>query len=76
MEPENLDESLDVLKEFLNIISGQAKTLLSQGDIAVSISLPKTFASENDLKSYVKNKKGVLVNLKYDDSCLQLFLIP
>lgn len=76
VEPENLDESLDVLKEFLNIISGQAKTLLSQGDIAVSISLPKTFASENDLKSYVKNKKGVLVNLKYDDSCLQLFLIP
>jgi len=74
--PGSVDESLDVVKEFVNIISGQSKTLLSQNDVAVSIAIPKAFAKKNEAMAYIKDKKGVLVNMRYENYPLQIFLIP
>ncbi|MFP4332505.1 MAG: chemotaxis protein CheX [Campylobacterales bacterium] len=72
----NDEERVDVLSEFLNIISGQSKTMLSKKDINVSISLPKTFVSKNDFIKYISGKKGILINFEFDAKPLQLFLAP
>eukprot|EP01022_Parablepharisma_sp_SALTPOND_P024208 TRINITY_DN53277_c0_g3_i1.p1 TRINITY_DN53277_c0_g3~~TRINITY_DN53277_c0_g3_i1.p1 ORF type:complete len:789 (+),score=28.01 TRINITY_DN53277_c0_g3_i1:656-3022(+) len=70
------EERVDVLSEFLNIISGQSKTMLSKKDINVSISLPKTFVSRDEFLKYVGSKKGILMNFEFDAKPLQLFLAP
>lgn len=70
------EERVDVLGEFLNIISGQSKTMLSKKDINVSISLPKTFVSKDEFLKYIGGKKGILMDFEFDGKPLQLFLSP
>jgi CheY-specific phosphatase CheX len=71
---ENEEEILDSLAEFVNIIGGRAKALLSEKKNRVDITLPRTYANVNSLLEMAQNKKGVQVNLSFEGSNFIFFL--
>jgi CheY-specific phosphatase CheX len=68
------EEILDALAEFVNIIGGRVKTLLSEQKISVDITLPRTYQKVSDLLEVMQGKKGVQVNLKFDQDEFIFFL--
>lgn len=73
-ETEDIDEILDTLAEFVNIIAGKAKALLAENDLHVSITLPRTYSDVQGLLTTVDEKKGVQVNLSFKDERFTFFL--
>jgi CheY-specific phosphatase CheX/anti-anti-sigma regulatory factor len=73
-QTEDEDTLLDSLGELANIIGGQAKTLLSNKEIDVNITLPKTFKNSEEIESFTKGKKGVQVNLTFSGELISFFL--
>ena len=73
-ETNNIDEILDALAEFVNIIGGRTKTLLSEKKISVDITLPRTYADISNLLEVTNNKKGVQVNMSFNDDNFTFFL--
>ena len=71
---DNLEDILDALAEFVNIIGGRIKTLLRDYDLDIDITLPRTYANTTNLQSAVENKKGVQANLSFDNSDFIFFL--
>jgi CheY-specific phosphatase CheX/anti-anti-sigma regulatory factor len=65
---------LDSLAEFVNIIGGKAKTLLHDNDINVKITLPRTYDNIDNLIEVSNNKKGVQVDLSFDNDKFLFFL--
>jgi len=71
---ESINEVLDTLAEFVNVIAGRVKYHLSEQDINVSITLPRTYPSMDDLLSALNVNKGVQVDLNFDDEIFTFFL--
>ncbi len=68
------EEILDSLAEFVNIIGGRAKVLLSGNKHRLDITLPRTYADVNTLLEIAHNKKGVQVDLSFEGEHFIFFL--
>lgn len=73
-ETDEIDDILDTLGEFVNIIAGRVKALLAEQGINVDITLPRTYESADDLLHVVNGRKGVQVNLGFEDENFTFFL--
>jgi CheY-specific phosphatase CheX/anti-anti-sigma regulatory factor len=65
---------LDTLAELVNIVGGKVKTLLSDQKINVDITLPRTYSEIDDLLEIAHDKKGVQVNLNFNNDNFLFFL--
>jgi CheY-specific phosphatase CheX len=68
------EEILDSLAEFVNIIGGRAKVLLSSNKHILDITLPRTYSDTQTLMEIVHNKKGVQVDLTFEGEHFIFFL--
>jgi CheY-specific phosphatase CheX len=68
------EDILDSLAEFVNIIGGRAKVLLSENKMRLDITLPRTYADVNTLLEIAKDKKGVQVDLNFEGQDFIFFL--
>ncbi len=73
-ETDSEEEILDALAEFVNIIGGRLKSLLCEQNINVSITLPRTYTNVEALLEVIEGKKGVQVDLKFDNDEFIFFL--
>ena len=73
-EIKTLGEVLDSLAEFVNVIAGRVKTHLAEQNIGISITLPRTYASTNELIEALNLGKGIQVDLKFDEELFTFFL--
>ena len=74
---ENTDDMemiLDTLGELVNIVGGKVKTLLADHKIAVNITLPRTYPNIDSLLEISNDRKGVQVDLAFDNDKFQFFL--
>ncbi|MEA3228302.1 MAG: chemotaxis protein CheX [Campylobacterota bacterium] len=65
---------LDTLAELGNIVAGKIKMLLSSHDININITLPRTYSNIDSLLDVVGTKKGVQVDLAFDNDKFLFFL--
>jgi len=65
---------MDSLGEFVNIIGGKIKTLLSDADINIKITLPRTYSDVSELLTVANNRKGVQVDLTFNHDKFSFFL--
>ncbi|QOP45149.1 chemotaxis protein CheX [Sulfurimonas paralvinellae] len=65
---------LDTLAELVNIVGGKVKTLLSDENINVDITLPRTYPNVDSLLEIAQDKKGVQVDLNFNDDKFLFFL--
>ncbi len=68
------EDILDSLAEFVNIIGGRTKVLLSEQKMRLDITLPRTYADIDTLLEIAQNKKGVQVNLDFEGQNFIFFL--
>ncbi|MFA6144851.1 MAG: chemotaxis protein CheX [Sulfurimonas sp.] len=68
------EEVLDSLAEFVNIIGGRAKVLLSENKRRLDITLPRTYSEMDTLMEIARNKKGVQVDLSFEGQNFIFFL--
>jgi len=73
-ETDDVDMVLDTLAELVNIVGGKIKTLLSDQGISVDITLPRTYPNIDSLLEIVNDKKGVQVDLAFDNDKFLFFL--
>ena len=74
---ENTDDPeliLDTLAELVNIVGGKIKTLLSDENISVDITLPRTYHDVDSLLEVIEGRKGVQVDLSFDNDKFLFFL--
>ena len=71
---DDIDLILDTLAELVNIVGGKIKTLLSDEKINVNITLPRTYKEIDGLLEIAKDKKGVQVDLTFDNDKFLFFL--
>ena len=71
---DDLELVLDTLAELVNIVGGNIKTLLSNDNIDVNITLPRTYQNIDNLLEVIDNRKGVQVDLSFDDNKFLFFL--
>jgi len=71
---EDMEMILDTLAELVNIVGGKIKTLLSDEGINVNITLPRTYNDVDSLLEVIENKKGVQVDLSFNDDKFLFFL--
>ncbi len=65
---------LDTLAELVNIVGGKVKTLLADEHISVDITLPRTYHDVDGLLEVADNKKGVQVDLSFNNDRFLFFL--
>ncbi|HFB54180.1 MAG TPA: chemotaxis protein CheX, partial [Sulfurimonas autotrophica] len=65
---------LDTLAELVNIVGGKVKTLLSDEGIHVDITLPRTYPNVDSLLEIAQDKKGVQVDLNFNNDNFLFFL--
>lgn len=69
------EDTLDTIAEFVNIIGGRVKAILSENeDIDVTITLPRTYKDVKNLEEMTMNKKGVQVDLALGKQSFTFFL--
>jgi len=73
-EVDDTEIILDTLAELVNIVGGKVKTLLSDQHISVDITLPRTYPNVDSLLEIVQNKKGVQVDLSFNNDKFLFFL--
>lgn len=73
-ETDDMDLILDALAEFVNIIGGKIKSLLANENIKVKITLPRTYPNVDELLEVAQDKKGVQVDLSFEDDKFLFFL--
>ena len=71
---EDKEMILDTLAELVNIVGGKVKTLLADEDIRVDITLPRTYRDVDGLLEVAQGKKGVQVDLSFDNDKFLFFL--
>ena len=71
---DDIDLILDSLAELVNIVGGKIKTLLSDEDISVDITLPRTYPNIDSLLEITQGRKGVQVDLSFDNDKFLFFL--
>ena len=65
---------LDSLSELVNIIGGKVKTLLADEGVAVNITLPRTYNTVDSLLEMTTGRKGVQVDLEFNNDKFLFFL--
>lgn len=73
-ETDDPEMILDTLAELVNILGGKIKTILSDHHISVDITLPRTYPNVDALLEIANGKKGVQVDLAFDDDKFLFFL--
>ena len=73
-ETDDKELILDTLAELVNIVGGKVKTLLSDQHISVDITLPRTYPDIDSLLEIVQDKKGVQVDLSFNNDKFLFFL--
>ena len=73
-ETNDTEMILDTLAELVNIVGGKIKTLLFEQDVNVDITLPRTYKDVNSLLNVTGNKKGVQIDLAFDNDKFLFFL--
>jgi CheY-specific phosphatase CheX len=74
-EIHHLSEVLDSLGEFVNIIAGRVKTKLEAEDTQITITLPRTYSSVEELHEALSIKsRGVQIDLDFEDDRFTFFL--
>ncbi len=73
-ETNDEDLILDALGELVNIVGGKLKTLLSDNEISVHITLPRTYTKVEDLLEVIGKRKGVQVDLRFNEEHFSFFL--
>lgn len=73
-ETQDMDLILDTLAELVNIVGGKVKSLLGDNGVKVNITLPRTYQRLDDLLEVVEGKKGVQVDLAFDNDKFVFFL--
>lgn len=73
-DTDDLELILDTLAELVNIVGGKIKTLLSDEDIRVNITLPRTYQDIDSLMEVLDNKKGIQVDLSFNNDKFLFFL--
>ena len=73
-ETDDLELILDTLAELVNIVGGKVKTLLADEHISVDITLPRTYPDIDSLIEIVQDKKGVQVDLSFNNDKFLFFL--
>jgi len=71
---EDMAMVLDTLAELVNIVGGKIKTLLADQHISVDITLPRTYPDIESLLEIANGKKGVQVDLDFNDDKFLFFL--
>jgi len=71
---EDKEMILDTLAELVNIVGGKVKTLLADEHISVDITLPRTYHNIDGLLEVAEGKKGVQVDLSFDNDKFLFFL--
>jgi CheY-specific phosphatase CheX len=71
---DDMEMVLDTLAELVNIVGGKIKTLLSDENISVDITLPRTYKDVDSLLEVVQERKGVQVDLSFDNDKFLFFL--
>ncbi|PHQ92782.1 MAG: chemotaxis protein CheX [Sulfurimonas sp.] len=73
-ETDDMELILDTLGELVNIVGGKVKTLLSDHKINVNITLPRTYPDIKSLLETAQDRKGVQVDLSFDNDKFIFFL--
>lgn len=73
-ETDDMEMVLDTLAELVNIVGGKIKTLLADQKMSVNITLPRTYSDVDSLLEIVAGKKGVQVDLAFDNDKFLFFL--
>lgn len=73
-ETDDKELILDTLAELVNIVGGKVKTLLSDQHVSVDITLPRTYPDIDSLLEIVQDKKGVQVDLSFNNDKFLFFL--
>jgi CheY-specific phosphatase CheX len=73
-QTDDVELILDTLGELVNIVGGKIKTLLSDDGKNIDITLPRTYENIDSLLEVVGGKKGVQVDLVFDDNKFLFFL--
>lgn len=73
-ETDDKDLILDTLAELVNIVGGKVKALLGDANIRVDITLPRTYPNIESLLEIANNKKGVQVDLLFNEEKFLFFL--
>lgn len=73
-ETQDTELILDTLAELVNIVGGKVKTLLGDAGINVDITLPRTYPSIESLLEIADNKRGVQVDLLFNNDKFLFFL--
>lgn len=69
------EDTLDTVAEFVNIIGGRVKAILSeQNDINVDITLPRTYTDIKTVLEMTAERKGVQVDLSLGEESFTFFL--
>ncbi len=71
---DDIEMILDTLAELVNIVGGKIKTLLSDDNISVDITLPRTYQNVDSLIEVIHDRKGVQVDLSFDGDKFLFFL--
>ena len=71
---DDMEMILDTLAELVNIVGGKIKTMLSDENISVDITLPRTYHDVDSLLEVIEDRKGVQVDLAFDDDKFLFFL--
>lgn len=71
---DDMELILDTLAELVNIVGGKLKTLLLDQKISVDITLPRTYPDVDSLLEITEFKKGVQVDLAFDNDKFLFFL--
>ena len=71
---DDLELILDTLAELVNIVGGKIKTLLADQHISVNITLPRTYKDIDSLLEIAQDRKGVQVDLSFNDDKFLFFL--
>ena len=73
-QTDDMEMVLDTLAELVNIVGGKIKTLLADEDISVDITLPRTYPNVDSLLEIANGKKGVQVDLAFNNDKFLFFL--
>lgn len=71
---DDIELILDTLAELVNIIGGKIKTMLADEHISVDITLPRTYHDVDSLLEVIEDRKGVQVDLAFDNDKFLFFL--
>ena len=73
-DTDDIELILDTLAELVNIVGGKLKTLLLDQKINVDITLPRTYPDIDSLLEITEFKRGVQVDLVFDNDKFLFFL--